>query len=344
MLPMIVGEIFEDGFTINAMPKCESKYNKDGCKNFYEKLYVKEDGFYQCPSGYSVYKKTLQGEVVFYSGLRIKGYYNRKKQNVCVKNTIISAELFEKLLLANEQLNKAKNELQFEKEIQKDLLHDVRKLDGLIKTKTEELINLHQHESEESDLYSVIQKVKNISAMEELITCKYSVYDLVSNIDVLSMGNKVRVSVYRKFDKVRYTLLDYKNKGIKIRFEGETDFKYDVNLMYFEVLPFLVLENAVKYSPQNKEVVVKFTDDGSELKIEIKSYGPYCKPDEIDRLFQKNYRGEIAKRTSSEGTGVGLFLVKQICDQHGIQINIESNYNKKSNGIPYGEFIVNLLF
>ena len=37
-------------------------------------------------------------------------------------------------------------------------------------------------------------------------------------------------------------------------------------------------------------------------------------------------------------------LVRQICDQHGIGIEIETEYVKKINGVEYGYFTVNLVF
>lgn len=342
MLPVIYNEHFADGTLIKAMPRCLEKFDKDACAKFYKRIGEKPDGFYQCPAGYTTYKRTLDGVTYYYSGLRIKNFYDKRKKENNNDNLILTQNFFEKLLQEDDNIRKIKADLCFEKEIHKDLLHDVRKLDGLIKNKAEEIERQYQNPS--GDLYDVIQKVRNMSAMEELITCKYSVYDLVSNIGVLSMGAKTKVSVYKKFDKVRYILLNYKNKKINIDFVGITEFCYHVNLVYFEVLPFLLLENAVKYSSENHDVVVNFTEHSQGLDISVESYGPYCPKEEIPMLFEKNYRGRVAQKVTREGTGIGLYLVKEICVIHGIKIDISTNYAKKSNGIPYGIFKVNLHF
>lgn len=339
---------FEDGSIIKAMPRCDIKYCTGGCKNFYERIQSKDDGYYKCPSGYTVYKRTDNQNIVFYCGIRVKNYCDRKKMNMQqdesgTSNIVLSPELFEKMIMMDVKVKELSEQLDREKEIHKDLLHDVRKLDGLIKNKAEEIIAVYEDGFSDKE-YDLLQKVKNIQAMEELIACKYSVYDLVSNIDILNVGNKSTISIYKKFDKARYILYNYKNKGIIINFQGETEFTYKGNLVYFDILPFLLLENAVKYSPANKEVKVSFIELEGVLKVSVDSFGPFCPKEEIPVLFTKNYRGHMAQRVVGEGNGIGLYLVRQICDQHGIGIEIETEYVKKINGVEYGYFTVNLVF
>lgn len=346
ILPMIEDEVFIEGSMIKAMPRCNEKYNVGGCKRFYEKVKGKEDGLYKCQSGYTIYKRTVDGQCIIYCGLRIKGFYDRKKQPVqqdTIDNFVLSQELFLELLKVDDEVKMLETQLHREKEIHKDLLHDIRKLDGLIKNKAEEIIATY-NDALSGDVYEILQKVKNIQAMEELIACKYSVYDLVSNIDILNVANKNTISVYKKFDKARYILLNYKGKGIPIVFEGETEYTYNGSMIYFDMLPFLLLENAVKYSPANRDVKVSFIDFNGTLRVSVDSFGPYCDEEEVSQLFMKNYRSHRAKKAVAEGNGIGLYLVKQICDQHGIKISIETEFLKKINGIEYGFFTVNLLF
>ncbi|MGN0401259.1 MAG: sensor histidine kinase [Acetatifactor sp.] len=344
MIPVIIDGQFCDGALISAMPRCNEKFCQGACKKFYEKISELEDGYYQCPSGYTVYKRKKDEKSFFYCGMRIKGYYDKKKSKEHpVDLPIIGSSFFERILDQDDELRSIRHALDFEREIHKDLLHDIRKLDGLIKNKSEEIIAQYQDCTDEG-MYEVTQKVRNIGAMEELISCKYATYDLVSNIQLLAMGNKTSVSVYRKFDKIRYILLNYKNKGTKIDFVGETDFLYKANLSYFEVLPFLLMENAVKYSKEGHSVSVKFEEQGSCLNVLIESYGPYCSKEEVPHLFDKNYRGGMAKAVTGEGTGIGLYLAREICKQHGIEIYIDTEYKKRNNGIHYGYFRVHLKF
>lgn len=344
MVPVIVDNVFVDGTLIPAMPRCKEKYCQGACERFYKKIEKLDDGYYICPSGYTVYKRQKEDALYFYCGIRVKGYYDKKKNKSEFSDLpIVNCKFFEKILAHDEEINKLKREFKFEKEVHRDLLHDVRKLDGLVKNKSEEIIVQYGENSDE-ELRELVQRVRNISAMEEIISCKYATYDLVSNIEIIAMGNKSNVSVYKKFDKVRYILLNYKSKESRIDFEGTTDFTYKVHLSYFEVLPFLLMENAVKYSRDGHNVKVVFKENGDGLSVIIESYGPYCPKEEIPLLFEKNYRGNVAKRITNEGTGIGLYLVKEICKRHGIIINIETEYKKKYNGMAFGMFKVKLDF
>ena len=83
-------------------------------------------------------------------------------------------------------------------------------------------------------------------------------------------------------------------------------------------------------------------DDG--VKAVISSIGPYCTPDELKKIELKGYRTEAAKRETSKGSGLGLYLSRYLADMHNIQMEITSKPSKKIGGIEYGPFEVALFF
>lgn len=345
LLPTIVDGNFYDGEIIHAVHKCCEKYCKSPCDEFYKKIKNNPEGFYVCPSGYTVYHNKRNGDSEFYIGVLVKKHCRKKintKQHEKQCNLFIQEELFFDILKEQGNYLKLQNDAANSNELHKDLLHDVRKLDALIKAKSEEIINEYGDKNDE--FHGIVNKVKNINAMEELIACKYSVYDLASNIGMLSMGGTLSVNIYKKFDKVRYILSGYKNKDITITFIGETQYVYEMSTSYSNILPFLLMENAVKYTIGKHNVEVCFEELSKSLFVTIKSFGPYCEEYELERIFEKNYRGLNTIKHTKEGMGIGLYLVKQICDICNIDIKVRTDFKKVINGIKCGYFFVDLIF
>ncbi len=78
-----------------------------------------------------------------------------------------------------------------------------------------------------------------------------------------------------------------------------------------------LLRNAVNYT-QHGEIIV--TLDG--LSVSIRDTGQGIAADELSHLFDRHYRGRNSQHSS--GSGIGLSIVKRICDRLGWQISIES--------------------
>lgn len=85
-----------------------------------------------------------------------------------------------------------------------------------------------------------------------------------------------------------------------------------------------LLENAVKFSPERKEIEVILRKDEINTIIEIKDRGIGVHPDESDKIFEKFYQGRNAVRQAAKGTGLGLTLVKHTVEAHGGQIEANS--------------------
>ena len=87
---------------------------------------------------------------------------------------------------------------------------------------------------------------------------------------------------------------------------------------------FNLLDNAVKFSPGNKEVEVTAEKKDNSIIIKIKDKGIGLEIDESDKIFEKFYRGENAVKYSIKGTGLGLALVKYTIEAHRGYINVGS--------------------
>jgi PAS domain S-box-containing protein len=90
-----------------------------------------------------------------------------------------------------------------------------------------------------------------------------------------------------------------------------------------EVLSNLV-SNAVKYSPDGGTVWVGGRVDGGGVTVYIADQGIGIPPEEQGRIFDRFHRIETGLHRRTEGTGLGLYLVKSIVEAHGGRVWVES--------------------
>lgn len=83
-----------------------------------------------------------------------------------------------------------------------------------------------------------------------------------------------------------------------------------------------VLENAVKYSPADSTIQIIMKKQIHFLRIEIKDEGIGIKKEEINRIFQRFYRGKHEVVRQAEGSGVGLYLARKIIEEQGGNITV----------------------
>ncbi len=91
-----------------------------------------------------------------------------------------------------------------------------------------------------------------------------------------------------------------------------------------------LLENAIKYNVQNGQVVVSVErrTDGPFVQVNIADTGVGMSSETKDKIFTKFYRGDNAITKEANGSGLGLYIAKNIIRRHGGQIWVESELNR----------------
>lgn len=91
-----------------------------------------------------------------------------------------------------------------------------------------------------------------------------------------------------------------------------------------------LINNAIKYSPEGGEILVKLEEDIDEVVISISDHGLGIPKEVQGRLFQPFYRVQQVETRGIEGLGLGLALTKAIVDAHGGRIWVESQVGEGS--------------
>lgn len=89
-----------------------------------------------------------------------------------------------------------------------------------------------------------------------------------------------------------------------------------------------LLDNAIKYTPENGSVTLSVTDMEDMIKIAVIDTGPGIPPKDLPRIFERFYRVDTARSREVEGTGLGLAIVKHIVQLHGGSVSAESTPGK----------------
>jgi signal transduction histidine kinase len=84
-----------------------------------------------------------------------------------------------------------------------------------------------------------------------------------------------------------------------------------------------LISNAIKYSPQNTSIHLAVLESRKETIIQIEDEGIGMSETEANKVFNRYFRG-----INNIGYGIGLAIVKQICDLYHIGINVKSEKGK----------------
>jgi signal transduction histidine kinase len=82
-----------------------------------------------------------------------------------------------------------------------------------------------------------------------------------------------------------------------------------------------LIDNAIKYSPENKSLDIEARADGDHVRVTITDTGAGIPEEEIPKVFEKFYRGRHAREF---GSGLGLAIVRRIVQQHHGTLEVKS--------------------
>ncbi|MFA5188947.1 MAG: HAMP domain-containing sensor histidine kinase [Patescibacteria group bacterium] len=124
---------------------------------------------------------------------------------------------------------------------------------------------------------------------------------------------------------VSYNQPEAEQKKIKIIADITPGIMIKGDKKYLEQAIGNLVDNAVKYTPENKEVSIKLSRIDKVAQLEIKDSGIGIPGKEQKILFRKFSRASNAKELHTDGSGLGLFIVKKVINAHpGAKIWFES--------------------
>ena len=143
---------------------------------------------------------------------------------------------------------------------------------------------------------------------------------------MLQLGNYNIVSVV---EDIVFSVVGYlsQNKRNIIFDTMEEEIIVACDPMKIERIILNLLSNALKYTYENGniEVFIDVDKEKNEVVISVKNDGDPISDDEKERIFERFTQSENLLTRRSEGTGIGLFLVKMLVEMHGGKIFVDTS-------------------
>lgn len=120
-----------------------------------------------------------------------------------------------------------------------------------------------------------------------------------------------------------------KNLKVQIILNGDVKrFPFDKRVLFLAIYP--LIENAVLYNKKNGElkIYIKKIEDRPYVRIIIQDTGIGFSEKDLKHAFEKYFRSSIAREINPLGTGIGLYLSKNLIKIHKGEITLESKENE----------------
>lgn len=246
-----------------------------------------------------------------------KGNYGSRskiKSNIKEINTLI-----ESINMLGEKLN---HQDLLRKRLVSDISHEIRTplnvlennleamIDGIIPITDDRLNSLNEEVIRFGKLLNNLNSLKQFEAE-----------DVPLNIETVFLGDLVKdvCNDFNAFAEEKNVHIELNLGNNKFMIQGDSDKLKQVfiNLM----------SNAVKFSKEKGHIWVSLKENQDKVIVQIKDDGIGIKKDDLPYIFERLYRGDKS-RELTQGSGIGLTIVKRILIFHGASIDVKSEENK----------------
>ncbi len=117
---------------------------------------------------------------------------------------------------------------------------------------------------------------------------------------------------------------------------GEIKLKIDENIFgevdenAFPSIITNLVDNALKYSPNQKDIFIELLSEKDACVLAIKDKGCGISNDHKEKIFNKFFRAGNEETRNTKGTGLGLYIVSYIANKHNAELTVKDNSPKGS--------------
>ena len=186
-----------------------------------------------------------------------------------------------------------------------------------------ERMNPSEKEETIDQLYLINERMINL-VNDFLEIAKIEEGKILSHFSIVNIKNLIKfvISIYQE---------NIKKKNLKIKTQIDNNIhNIEADPEKLSVAIKNLVDNAISYSPRNSSIKVVVLDRKDNLIIQITNINQGLLLSEKSRIFSKFFRGQNAIKMETVGSGLGLFISKNIIEAHHGTINFNLDQQNKS--------------
>ncbi|WP_088293099.1 sensor histidine kinase [Bacillus mycoides] len=84
------------------------------------------------------------------------------------------------------------------------------------------------------------------------------------------------------------------------------------------------ITNAIRYTPEKEDIIISTIDETNHIKVCIENKGAHIEEEQLDKIWDRFYRVDAARKRSQGGTGLGLAISKNILELHNAEYGVKN--------------------
>lgn len=228
----------------------------------------------------------------------------------------------------NNTLVQAANDIQKADKAKRDLIsnvsHDLRTPLTMIGGYGEMMIDLPEEKTDEN-IQVIVDETKRLNALVNDLLDMSRLQDgrIVLHKEVFDISALLKTQL-QKYDVYRM------QEGYTIESELLDTIYVNADKKRIEQVINNFLNNAVNYGGEEKHIIVREIKKENTVRIEVQDFGEGIDPKDLDNIWDRYYKVDKEHVRVANGSGIGLNIVKQLLELHGVPYGVNSSKGKGS--------------
>ncbi|MEE1400083.1 MAG: HAMP domain-containing sensor histidine kinase [Bulleidia sp.] len=228
----------------------------------------------------------------------------------------------------NNTLVQAANDIQKADKAKRDLIsnvsHDLRTPLTMIGGYGEMMIDLPEEKTDEN-IQVIVDETKRLNALVNDLLDMSRLQDgrIVLHKEVFDISALLKTQL-QKYDVYRM------QEGYTIEGELLDTIYVNADKIRIEQVINNFLNNAVNYGGEAKHIIVREIKKENTVRIEVQDFGEGIDPEDLDNIWDRYYKVDKEHVRVANGSGIGLNIVKQLLELHGVPYGVKSSKGKGS--------------